>query len=70
MEVLVMTNLEVKIKCNSKEEAWEVGGKIHDQLTGNQDYIDSNIVLHVDEDENTVELYFDELKSERPEIKI
>jgi hypothetical protein len=63
------------IKTNSHEEEYEVCKKIHEQLVGNQDYIDCNIVLNmssdrVDETENEVHLYiFDDAKA-NPEIKI
>lgn len=63
------------IKTNSHEEEYEVAKKIHEQLVGNQDYIDCNIVLNMssdraDETENEVHLYiYDDAKS-NPEIKI
>ena len=63
------------VKTNSHEEEWEVCKKIHEQLVGNQDYIDCGIVLNMSSDrgdgtENEVHLYiFDDAKS-NPEIKI
>ena len=63
------------IKTNSHEEEYEVVKKIHEQLVGNQDYIDCRIVLNmssdrVDETENEVHLYIYEDVETNPEIRI
>ena len=47
---------EITIKCGSNKERNEVGSRIHEQLRGNTDYIDSDIVLNIDEDK-TVSLF-------------
>lgn len=47
---------EIIIKCASNEERNEVGGRIHEQLSGNKDYIDSDIILNIDQNE-TVSLF-------------
>lgn len=62
---------EIIIKCGSSEEMCKIRDKIHDQLVGNIDYIDSNIVLNDGcVDENSVWLgIFKECK-EVPDIKI
>lgn len=63
------------IKTNSFEEEYEVAEKIHNQLAGNQDYVDCDIVLNMSADrcdgtENEVYLYiFDDAKT-NPEIRI
>ena len=63
------------VKTNSHEEEYEVAEKIRNQLAGNQDYVDCDIVLNMssdrrDETENEVHLYiFDDAKS-NPEITI
>lgn len=48
-----MFNQEVKmyiqIEVPTDEEKMKIGEKIHEQLRGNQDYIDNNIILNVDE---------------------
>lgn len=36
----------VTIQCENPEETFRVASSIHEQLRGNQDYIDSEIVLH------------------------
>lgn len=41
---------EVRIHCTSVEEKVRVAGSIHNQLVGNQDYIDDNIVLNMDDE--------------------
>lgn len=47
----------IAIDCGSVEEKMKLGNSIHNQLAGNQDYIDSNIVLNLDEP-YTVQLWF------------
>ena len=36
----------VTIQCENPEETFRVASSIHEQLHGNQDYIDSEIALH------------------------
>lgn len=38
---------EIRIYCD-KSEKMDVGEKIHNQLVGNQDYVDCNIILNCD----------------------
>lgn len=59
----------IEIECSSNEEKMEVSRKIHNQLVGNKDYIDSNIVLNHDEDCKVMVIIFNECKEE-PEIII
>lgn len=40
----------IVIKCKDNEERNRIGTKIHEQLKGNQDYVDSNIILNIDTD--------------------
>ena len=47
----------------------ELGRKIHNQLVGNEDYIESDILLNVDEDD-IVDLYVFEGCKNVPEITI
>lgn len=44
----MMTKLikEVTIKLHDDSQRGEILSSIHNQLVGNQDYIDNNIVLH------------------------
>lgn len=44
----------------------EIGNSIHQQLVGNQDYIDSNIGISLETDE--VLIWFDDCKGEIPDI--
>lgn len=37
------------VDCPSDEAKMQIGEAIHSQLAGNQDYVDSNIILNVDE---------------------
>lgn len=67
------------IECESYESMQKVKEMIHEQLVGNQDYIDSNIVLCGSDDisdlanhgKNNVYLYiFKECKGPVPELTI
>lgn len=40
--------LEVIIRTKNEEEKNRIGNKIHKQLKGNPDYINSNIILNID----------------------
>lgn len=44
----------------------KIGNSIHQQLAGNQDYIDSNIGISLTSDE--VMIWFDDCKGEIPDI--
>lgn len=44
----------------------EIGTSIHQQLVGNQDYIDSNIGISLETDK--VLIWFDDCKEEIPDI--
>ena len=59
----------IEIECSSNEEKMKVGELIHNQLKGNQDYIDNNIILNVDEDCKVIVIIFEECKEE-PKILI
>ena len=59
----------IRIQCDSEEEMLRVKENIHNQLTGNEDYINCNIILNgsddrmLSEDENGVHVYiFNECK--------
>ena len=59
----------IRIQCDSEEEMLRVKENIHNQLTGNEDYINCNIILNgsddrmLSEDENEVHVYiFNECK--------
>lgn len=54
----------IEIECSSNEEKMEVGKLIHNQLKGNQDYIDNNIILNIDEDCKVIVIIFNECKEE------
>lgn len=57
----------IRPKNPTAETLLDVGNSIHQQLVGNQDYIDSNIGVHVGED--SVLVWFDDCEGEIPEIK-
>lgn len=65
------------IKTSSKEDELSIGTQIHEQLRGNQDYIDSNIVLSISQSftkgtmpDNEVHLWISKDSSICPKIKI
>lgn len=53
----------IRIQCDSEEEMLRMKENIHNQLTGNEDYINCNIILNgsddrmLSEDENEVHVY-------------
>lgn len=57
----------VVIETADNEEKMRIGTSIHEQLRGNQDYIDSNIVLNVDDD-CTIRLWILKACKEVPKI--
>lgn len=59
----------VKISCYDKEEALKIGGQIHEQLVGNPDYINDNIVLNCTSAGCNVILFVDDV-DEIPEITL
>ena len=65
-----MKNFEGEIVIRPKEVGKhtivEIGNSIHQQLVGNQDYIDSNIGISLEIDE--VLIWFDNCKGEIPDI--
>ena len=63
------------VKTRSKNEEYAMAEKIHNQLIGNNDYIDSRIVLNMSGDrkdgtENEVHLYIFENSQTDPVIII
>lgn len=56
----------IKPKEVHKGTIEEIGNSIHQQLVGNQDYIDSNIGISLETDE--VLIWFDDCKGEIPDI--
>lgn len=59
----------VCIKCVDDKDQMAVGNYLHEQLRGNQDYIDNNIILNIDA-ENEVNLYFFDECKEIPTLVI
>lgn len=57
----------IKVAEDSKASTSEVAEKIHQQLVGNQDYIDSRIGIN--RMDNCVLVWFDDIKGEVPELK-
>ena len=51
---------DITIETVNEDEKMAVGNSIHNQLVGNKDYIDSNIILNVDEYEKVRLLIFEE----------
>ena len=61
-EVIYMDNnikRLIRIETNTEEEMLTIKSRIHDQLVGNKDYIDCNIVLNGSDDrlENGYEIH-------------
>ena len=48
--------MHIIVKTVNEEEKMRLGKSIHEQLVGNKDYIDSNIILNID-NKNEVNLY-------------
>lgn len=66
---------QITIKTSSQEEEFRIAEKIHEQLVGNQDYIDCNIVLNMSADrrdgtENEVHVYIFNDSGSDPTITI
>lgn len=65
-----MKNFKGKIIIRPKEvdkhTIEEIGNSIHQQLVGNQDYIDNNIGINLET--NKVLIWFDDCKEEIPDI--
>ena len=65
--------IEITIKCNSTDDAMKELTKIHNNLKGNQDYINDNIVLcdRLAKGANSVEvIIFDECTTELDLVSI
>ena len=60
----------ITIRTSTEQEKLEVGTKIHNQLMGNDDYINTRILLNMDNNENIVTLTIFEDSKTVPEIKI
>lgn len=60
----------ITIRTSTEQEKLEVGTKIHNQLMGNDDYINTRILLNMSNDENIVTLTIFEDSKTVPEIKI
>lgn len=55
---------KMEIETQTKDECMRIGNLIGEQLRGNQDYIDNNIVLNYTDSDNVVRLYiFEECKN-------
>lgn len=61
--------MKITIECSDEKEQMNIGNYIHEQLVGNKDYIDSNILLNIDV-ENTIRLYIFKECEEIPTISI
>ena len=60
----------ITIECSDKADAMRVGEAIHQQLVGNEDYVNNNIVLNCTDFDNLVKIMiFPECK-EIPQIII
>ena len=54
---------KIEIETRTKEECMRIGELIGNQLRGNKDYQDSNILLNYTDNDNVVRLYvFEECK--------
>lgn len=61
--------MHIKITVDDEKEQDKIGNFIHEQLRGNKDYIDSNIILNIDAD-NEINLYVFKECKEIPTITI
>ena len=61
---------KITIETQSKEECERIGSLIHEQLRGNKDYIESNIILNCKTEDNVVELYICKYCEKVPVITI
>lgn len=59
----------IEITCLDDEDKMAIGKKFHDQLVGNQDYVDCSIILNIDEP-NKVRLWIYDDVEDIPEIRI
>lgn len=59
----------VTIETKNDDEKMRIGSNIHEQLRGNQDYIDCLIILNIDEP-NIVRLWVDKRCKEIPNITL
>lgn len=60
---------QITVKCIDEKDQMAVGNYLHEQLRGNEDYINSNIVLNIDAP-NEVNLYFFEECKKIPDLVI
>lgn len=67
----------VEIRCENHEETFRIASSIHEQLCGNQDYIDSEIILHYSDakddamgEPNKVWLYVSDEVKTMPDITL
>ena len=68
--MLKVNGIEITIYTNGRDVNTYVATYIHQQLRGNPNYIDSNIVLNMDQDDKTI-IYLDHMdKKHIPNIAI
>lgn len=60
--------MEMTIVMGNKGDVYNMAEKIHNQLAGNKDYVDSNIVLNFDDGD--IHLYIMNECENIPEIRI
>ena len=61
--------MHVKIECTNHEMRMAIGEYIHDQLVGNMDYVNNNIILNIEVDYE-VNLWVFEGCKDLPPIKL
>ena len=61
---------EISIACRDEKEAFKIGEQIHNQLKGNSDYIDNNIILNCTDFDNIVKIWIFKECESIPEITI
>ena len=59
----------IEIKCGSNEEKMALGTSIHEQLVGNPNYVENNIILNVDEDKKIL-IWVDDSCTDLPIINL
>lgn len=61
--------MKITIETEDEKDQMTISNHLHEQLRGNQDYIDNNIILSIDV-KNTVKLYIFKECENVPDLQI
>ena len=67
-EVVDSEGIEVLVKCNNNVDAIKVANFMHYQFAGMQAYIDSDVLININNDNNNVLLFIDKKLNMEPDI--